>query len=67
MTTGTMHMGGYATGAARSGAACPAVLTSGGISAPTATKPWHETNAFLQVMTVFGIDRPIRRPSERFP
>ena len=65
MTTGTMHMGGHATGAARPGA-CPSVLIYKGISAPIVTKPWPASNA-LQVMTVFGIDRPTRRPSERFP
>ena len=66
MTTGTMHMGGHATGAARPGAACPSVPSYDGTSAPIVTKPWPASNA-LQVMTVFGIDRPTRRPSERFP
>jgi hypothetical protein len=64
MTTGTMHMGGHATGASRPGATCPSVLAYRGTSAPHATKPWL---ADLQVMTVFGIDRPARRPLERFP
>jgi hypothetical protein len=66
MTTGTMHMGGHATGAARPGDACSTALSYSGISAPIAIKPWHATNA-LQAMTVFRTDRPARRPLERFP
>jgi hypothetical protein len=65
MTTGTMHMGGHATGAARPGATCLSALAYRGASASHATKPWLVDN--LQVMTVFGIDRPARRPMERFP
>jgi hypothetical protein len=69
MTTGTMHMGGFAAGAARPGATCSAHLVYAGTAAPVAIlgrKPWHATNA-KQVSPVFITDRPSRRHSERFP
>ncbi len=66
MTTGTMHMGGYATGAARLGDACPTLVAHAGIAAPIAVKPWLATNA-KQATPVFSTDRPARRPLERFP
>ena len=66
MTTGTMHMGGFAAGAARPGVACSTPLTYAGTTAPVAAKPWHATNR-KQVSPVFITDRPIRRPLERFP
>jgi hypothetical protein len=66
MTTGTMHTGGFATGAARLGDACSTHLVYAGIAAPVAAKPWHVTNR-KQVSPVFITDRPTRRPLERFP
>jgi len=66
MTTGTMHMGGSTTGAARLGGTCSAHLVYAGIVAPIGHKPWHATIA-KQVSPVFATDRPTRRPLERFP
>jgi hypothetical protein len=69
MTTGTMHMGGFATGAARVGDACSTLPAYSGLVAPIALighKPWHATNA-KQVSAVFTTDRPSRQLSERFP
>ncbi len=66
MTNGTMHMGGFATGAARSGDVCSALLVYAGTAAPVAATPWHATNG-KQVSPVFITDRPTRRPLERFP
>lgn len=66
MTTGTMHKGGFATGAARPGDTCSAHLVYAGTVAPIAAKPWHATNA-KQVSPVVTTDRPARRPLERFP
>ena len=66
MTTGTMHMGGSTTGAARLGDTCSAHLVYAGIAAPARAEPWHVTIA-KQESPVFGTDRPIRRPLERFP
>ena len=69
MTTGTMHMGGFAASAARPGATCSTHLVYAGTAAPVATlgrKPWHVTNA-EQVSAVFITDRPSRRLSERSP
>lgn len=71
MTTGTMHMGGYAAGAARVGSACSPLLVDpgtvhAGTVAPIGLKPWHATNV-EQVSPVFCTDRPTRRLSERFP
>ena len=69
MTTGTMHMGGFAAGAARPGESCAAHLVYAGTAAPIALigrKPWHATNA-KQVSPVFTTDRPARRHLERFP
>ena len=66
MTTGTMHMGGMTTGAARPGDTCSAHLAYAGTAAPVAHKPWLVTFA-KQVSPVFGTDRPTRRPLERFP
>ncbi len=69
MTTGTMHMGGFAAGAARPGATCSTHLVYGGTAAPVTIlgrEPWHVTNA-KQVSPVSITDRPSRRHSERFP
>lgn len=65
MTTGTMHMGGMTTGAARPGDTCSAHLAYAGTAA-LVHKPWHVT-IVKQVCPVFGTDRPTRRPLERFP
>lgn len=66
MTTGTMHMGGYAAGAARPGESCSAYLLNAGILAPVAATKWHPTHG-KQVSPVFATDRPTRRLLERFP
>ena len=66
MTTGTMHMGGSTTGAARLGDACSTHLVYAGTVAPIAHKPWHVTNP-KQESPVFATDRPARRLLERFP
>ena len=66
MTTGTMHMGGSTTGAARLGVACSARLAYVGLAAPAARKPWHVAIA-KQESPVFATDRPTRRPLERLP
>lgn len=66
MSTRTMHMGGYAAGAARLGDACPTHLAPTGNLPSIVAKPWHVTTG-IQVSPVFGTDRPIRRPLERFP
>jgi hypothetical protein len=66
MTTGTMHMGGSTTGAARLGDACAAHLTYAGTLAPAAHTSWHVAIA-KQVSPVFATDRPTRRPLERLP
>jgi len=66
MTTGTMHMGGSTTGAARLGDPCSTHLVYAGIVAPVGLKPWHATNA-KQESPVFATDRPTRRLLERFP
>jgi len=65
MSTRTMHMGGYAAGAARLGDVCPTQLAPAGNLSSIVAKPWHVTG--IQVSPVFGTDRPIRRPLERFP
>lgn len=65
MSTRTMHMGGHATGAARPGVACPTYLALAGDVPSIVAKPWPVTG--IQVSPVFGTDRPIRRPLERFP
>jgi hypothetical protein len=66
MTTRTMHMGGHATGAARLGAGCPTLASYAGVTEPAAASPWH-VRTRKQALPVFITDRPIRRPSERFP
>ena len=67
MTTGTMHMGGFAAGAARPGA-CPLAAAYRGTSAPlAATITWHDGSKVKQDSPVFGTDRPTPRPVERFP
>jgi hypothetical protein len=66
MTTGTMHMGGFAAGATRPGDACSTLAAYTGTGAPIATKHWLVMNV-EQVIPVFGTDRPTRRPLERFP
>jgi hypothetical protein len=66
MTTGTMHMGGFAAGAARPGAGCTDHLLYVGSTLPSIALPWHATDV-KQVSPVFITDRPIRRRSERFP
>jgi hypothetical protein len=66
MTTGTMHMGGFAAGAARPGAGCPIHPTYVGTVLPSIAFPWPATNG-KQVSSVFLTDRLHRRPSERFP
>jgi len=66
MTTGTMHMGGFAAGAARPGA-CPTLVTYAGTAAPLATIAWHDGTRVKQESPVFGTDRLTRRPLERFP
>ena len=66
MSTGTMHTGGFTTGAARPGA-CATHLVYAGIAAPIATKTWHDGTNGKQVSPVFNTDRPARRPLERFP
>jgi hypothetical protein len=66
MTTGTMHMGGNAAGAARPGAGCSTLVLYLGTTLPSIAAPWHAVTG-KQASQVFGIDRPIRRPLERFP
>jgi hypothetical protein len=66
MTTGTMHMGGNAAGAARLGAGCSELVLYLGTTLPSIAFPWHAVTG-KQASQVFGIDRPIRRPLERFP
>ena len=66
MTNGTMHTGGFATGAARSGDACSTLLVYAGTAAPVAATPWHATTG-KQVSPVVITARPTRRPLERFP
>ena len=66
MTTGTMHMGGNAAGAARLGAGCSELVLYVGTTLPSIAVPWPAVTG-KQVSQVFGIDRPIRRPLERFP
>ncbi len=65
MTTGTMHMGGYATGAARPGT-CGTLLHRAGTAAPIATA-WNGGTRDKQVSPVFPTDHPTRRQLERFP
>jgi hypothetical protein len=68
MTTGTMHMGGNAAGAARPGAGCSTLDLYVGTTLPSIAFPWHETIVSgKQVDPVFATDRPTRRPLERFP
>jgi len=66
MLTRTMHMGGYAADAARLGEPCAAHLAPAANLPSIVTKPWHATTR-IQVSPVFGTDRPIRRPLERWP
>jgi hypothetical protein len=66
MTTGTMHMGGNAAGAARLGAGCSELVLYVGTTLPSIAFPWPAVTG-KQVSQVFGIDRLIRRPLERFP
>jgi len=67
MTTSTMHMGGFAAGAARPGAGCSALVLYVGTTLPSIAFPWHATVSGKQVDPVFATDRPTRRPLERFP
>jgi hypothetical protein len=66
MTTGTMHMGGNATGAARPGAGCSTLDLYLGTTLPSIAFPRHAWTG-KQVSPVFITDRPTRRPLERFP
>jgi hypothetical protein len=66
MTTGTMHMGGYAAGVARPGAGCSTLVRYRGTTLPSIAFPWHATTG-KQVSAVLITDRPTRRPLERFP
>ena len=66
MTTGTMHMGGFAAGAARPGT-CPLAIAYPGTAASLGITPWHDGSNGKQESVVFATDRPTRRPLERFP
>jgi hypothetical protein len=55
MTTGTMHMGGNAAGAARPGAGCSTLALYLGTTLPSIAFPWPAVTD-KQVSQVFGID-----------